>query len=75
MVNHPTFTRARADVARLTQKHAPDDPVLVAARLRMNEAFVVEKIAQVLGKVPVVTPELRARVDALLTERAPSAAA
>lgn len=69
-----TFTRARAEVANLSQRLSPDDPVLVQARLRMNQAFVVEKIAQILDKGPVLTPELRARIDALLAEREATAA-
>jgi hypothetical protein len=64
-----SFTRARADYARLSQKLAPDDPVLVAVRLHMNESFVVEKIAQVLDKGPALTPDLRVRIDAVLAER------
>ncbi|KUI48419.1 hypothetical protein AU198_20830 [Mycobacterium sp. GA-1199] len=63
------FTRARARVALLCQTLPPDDPVLVEARRLMREAFVVEKISEILGDGPTLTPELRARIDEVLTSR------
>ncbi|QZH65004.1 hypothetical protein [Mycolicibacterium farcinogenes] len=69
------YVRARAEAAQLSRHHAPDDPVLVAARQRMHEAFVVHKIGQLLDKPRVpLTADLRARVDALLDEHQTQAA-
>ena len=63
------FTRARANVASLSRTHAPDDPVLVAARQRMREAFVVHKIAEALDNSEVpLTQKMRADIEALLVE-------
>ena len=64
------FTRARALVGRLTHSGlARDDPKLLDARLRMDQAFVIEKITQVIDQGPDLTPDLRARIDAVLAER------
>ncbi|MFV8242151.1 hypothetical protein [Mycolicibacterium peregrinum] len=61
------FTRARANFAQLSRSHGPDDPVLVAARQRMNEAFVVHKIGQLLDKSEApLTADLRAEIEAVL---------
>jgi hypothetical protein len=63
------FTRRRAYVALISQKLPPDDPVLLEAKRLMREAFVVEKIAQVLDDGPDLTPELRAQIDEALSSR------
>lgn len=64
-----SYSYLRSRVAVLSRKHAADEPVLIDARLSMNEAFVVEKIGKILDAGPALTPELRARIDASLAER------
>ena len=68
------FTRARAQVAHLSRTLSPADPVMVAVRQQMREAFVVHKIAEFLGKSDVpLTAQMRVDIEALLDREAAAA--
>jgi hypothetical protein len=68
-VRSSSFTKSRAQVGYLSRSLSPDDPVLIAARLRMREAFVVHKVADILDAGPALTSEMRAEIEQLLAER------
>jgi hypothetical protein len=69
VVRSSSFTRARAQVGYLSRWHSPEDPVLIEARQRMREAFVVYKVAEALDKGPALTAQMRAEIEQLLADR------
>lgn len=61
-----SWTTERARVASLTRSRNTDDPDLVTARQRLKAARVEDYIARVVAEAPLLTPEQRDRIAALL---------
>jgi hypothetical protein len=65
--NKSAFFVARAQVGNLTRTRPADDPVLLDARRRMQEAAFFIAIENALDKLPGLSPEARQRAIDLLT--------
>jgi hypothetical protein len=60
------FNIARGQVSALSRYRTADDPVLIAARARLDEERLFKSITLALQTGPAVTPALRARIDEIL---------
>jgi hypothetical protein len=67
--NNSAFFVARAQVGNLTRIRAADDPVLLDARRRMQEAAFVIAIENALDKISGISPEVCEHAIDLLTAR------
>ncbi len=65
-----SFHIHRARLASLSRSRPPDDPELVETRLCMQEEVLVNAITRALQKAPPITPQLRERIIALISDRA-----
>lgn len=61
-----SWTAERGRVAALSRSRAPDDPDLLAARSRLNEELLADRIARLVAAAPPLTDQQRYRLAGLL---------
>jgi len=63
-----TYYSLRSRLANSSKTTRRDDPKLNALRAEVAEAYVVHKVAQVIERGPAMTPYLRDRLAALVSD-------